>query len=175
MLDRASILCVGTTGMLAPFTRVLLKRGARVHAIARTQRSLDGLARGLSEPDLSRLATTACDYRDSKGFARALEAIEGPVTHCVCWIHSPAQEPMRAVVGRFPTADTLRVLGSTAPAFSDPPCRTVWLGSMLEGGARRWLTHEEISGGVYDAMVSGRTSSHVGDWAGDQIGDQSGV
>lgn len=166
VLQRASVLCVGTTGMLAPLTRALLKQGARVHAIARTQHSLDGLAQGLSEPQTHRLVTTACDYRDAEGFAQALDAIQGPITHCVCWVHTPAEVPMRTVVGRFPDTDILRVLGSTTEAPSNMPYRIVRLGAMAQGGARRWLTHDEISRGVYDALVSERANSHVGDHSG---------
>lgn len=159
----ADLLCIGTTGMLAPCVRSLIARGHRVACIARTQASLDALSRSVEAHDL--LTTHASDYRDLEAFERVLGSIGFTPAAAICWVHSPAEPVLDLVRGRFPSIDLLRVVGSSTQiprvdtAAHD---RTVRLGFVIEDGQSRWLTNEEISDGVLGAFVSGASVSTVG-------------
>ena len=146
--------------MLASCTRHLLEEGWHVHAIARDQAKLDALRDG----GVCSVSTYACDYRDFEQFERAIDHAPGPVDAVLCWIHDSGRAALGVLLDRFSGVDVLRVVGSGG---GTPPERIgnerlVELGFIIEGGASRWLTHDEISDGVHDALVSGRTMSIVG-------------
>lgn len=163
-LNPINILCVGTTGMLSGMTQALVSRGNRVHVIARTSSSFDRCASGVSEEHRDRLVLHRCDYGHPEAWSRALDEIPDPIDAAVCWIHSSAPQAFKQVVQRFPRADILRVgSSSTSPTEAETwPYRTVILGSVREGEASRWLTHDEISEGVLDAFLSDDKVSVVG-------------
>ena len=163
-----NILCIGTTGMLTGLTRSLVQSGNRVHAIARTQHSLDRCAAGVAEEYRDRLVLHACDYGDPDTWARTLDEIPDPIDGVVCWVHSSAPDAFERVIERFEHADILRVSPSaTSPIDAmEHSHRTVILGSSHASDTSRWLTHGEISQGVADAFWGGEKVSVVGSLEG---------
>ena len=97
------------------------------------------------------------------------------VVLAVAWIRSDAPEAALAAARRT-AGPFFHVLGSAAadPARPDPgrrarfealpglAYREVILGFVSEGGRSRWLTDEEISRGVLEAVAAGRPRAVVG-------------
>ena len=154
--------------MLAGMTCSLVQSGARVHAIARTTESLEQCAARIDPALQSQFTTQRSDYADEHAWTHALEQahaqLEGPVDSVICWIHSSAPSAFDQVLERFPNADVLRVLPSrsTMHMQENLPYRTATLGFEIDTLATRWLTHAEISSGIYSAFRSGQRTSIVG-------------
>lgn len=161
----ADLLCIGTTGMLAGCVRSLIADGHRIACLARTPSRPQSLADSIPDAATSRLSTHPCDYRDLTHLAKVLDALGFEPSAAICWVHAPAEPVLKLIRSRFPSIDLLRVVGSSTSIPQIPgetPCRIVRLGFIIEGGGARWLSHEEISEGVYQAFVSGATDSIVG-------------
>ncbi|MGJ8637532.1 MAG: hypothetical protein ACSHX5_11865 [Phycisphaerales bacterium] len=158
---QGTIISIGTSGMLSACTHKLLERGNRIHLICRNPEQLRAqIPSSLSE----KLTSSACDYHDEQAFVHALESAPEPVVAVIGWIHSSAPKAWDAVLENHADADCLKVVGSSNTPIDATPNRTrlVTLGFIIENGSSRWLTHQEISQGVYDAFISGRISSIVG-------------
>jgi len=106
--------------------------------------------------------------------------IAGAIELAVTWIHSDAPEAPEAIadvvaMGKRP-CKLYDVLGS---AFYNPTAETsnrdeiirnhqsiaynpIYLGFILEADSSRWLTNEEISSGVIEAIRSGAVDTTVG-------------
>ena len=156
-------LVVGATGMLAELTRGLAGRGHRVTSIARRPSALgDGVT------------PVAQDYRDAEGLSAALSRAaeeRGPIELAVCWIHADAPAAPHIVADAIaPGARLLQVFGTRVWPLDVVPVhlayRQVLLGS-IEG---RWLTHDEISSGVLEAVDADRPLSVVGE-RNEQVSD----
>ena len=161
----SDLLCIGTTGMLAPCVRALIAREHRVACIARTQASLDALAQSFSPDRRALLNIHPGDYRDVDGFERVLSSIGFTPVAAICWVHTPAEPVLDLVRGRYPAIDLLRVVGSSTDmptGTAGTTDRIVRLGFVIEGHRSRWLTDEEISDGVLRAFLSGERDSTVG-------------
>jgi NAD(P)-dependent dehydrogenase (short-subunit alcohol dehydrogenase family) len=158
--DRGTVICIGTSGMLASCTRRLIKDGWHVHAIARDQTKLDQLCAG-SEGFLT---TAASDYRKTKEFERELDEAPEPVTAVLYWIHSDGQEAIDLIENRYSKIDRCRVVGSAHRMVDsdETSSRIVQLGFVIEETGSRWLTHDEISDGTYQGFVSGDQRTLVG-------------
>jgi NAD(P)-dependent dehydrogenase (short-subunit alcohol dehydrogenase family) len=146
--------------MLAGCTRKLLDEGWRVHAIARSQRKLDALGAGSS----GLLTTASCDYHDLDAFERALVRAQAPVSAILYWIHSSGQDAIDLINARFADIDRCRVVGSEHRLMVNESSaeRIVKLGFVSTIEKSRWLTHDEISDGVFRAFVAGDTETIVG-------------
>lgn len=177
-MDTSHALVIGGTGMLRDATLDLARQGYAVTAIARRQARLDSLA--ADAPD--RIFPIALDYRDTVALAAAVEsavAERGPVTLAVTWIHSTAPDAPLAVANTLSgagvpfhyydvlgsaSADPSRLRPDEAALFQQLPGLTyheVILGFvLLPSGRSRWLTNEEISGGLLEAIASG-TARHI--------------
>jgi molybdopterin-guanine dinucleotide biosynthesis protein A len=153
------VLVVGGTGMLLPATMLLAQRGHPVTAIGRRSTSLGPGA------TLARV-----DYRESARFEAALaEAIEerGPIELAVCWIHTDAPEAPKIVAEALaPGARLVQVFGTRAWPLARPPVHVVYRQVLLGERDGRWLTHEEISSGVVEAVDADRPVTVVGDRRG---------
>jgi len=161
----ADLLCIGTTGMLAGCVRSLIADGHRIVCLARTPSRLEALADSIPDAAKSRLSTSPCDYRDLTHLAKVLDALRFEPTAAICWVHSPAEPVLELIRSGFPSLDLLRVVGSSTsiPEISgDTLSRVVRLGFVIDDDRSRWLSHEEISAGVYKAFVSGAKDSIVG-------------
>jgi molybdopterin-guanine dinucleotide biosynthesis protein A len=148
-------LVVGGTGMLAAATRALAARGHIVTSVARRPAELG-----------PGIAPVGLDYRASDDLAVALRRAvveHGPFELAVCWIHTDAPEAPAIVADALaPGARLVQVFGTRVWPLVDVPlhvaCRQVLLGEK-DG---RWLTHEEISAGVLEAVDADRPLHVVG-------------
>ncbi len=128
------------------------------------------------------------DYRRSELLGEEVDRVidlYGPVDLLLSWIHASAPEAFGVVASvierrtnRKEGGKTLwyEVLGSAVadPAAGEPErerllagysgidYRSIVLGFEIEGERSRWLTHDEISAGVIDAVHRGRRRSIVG-------------
>lgn len=175
-------LVVGGTGMLAGVVLHLAELGHTVSVVARRTTGLKTLinaAAGRPGP----INPIALDYRDTANLQTELSAAQkenGAISLAVCWIHSTAPVAHYAVArairpGTLPCR-YFRVRGSAAadPSVRDLPIegwflahpaleyREVILGFILTGGSSRWLTDEDISRGVIDAIKKDAPRSIVG-------------
>lgn len=169
MFDRyPHALVVGGTGMLRG-AALHLARTSVVSVIARDTGNLESLVRDSG----GWVRAISVDYRDTGALVAALRnSIErdSTIDLAVCWIHSDAPDALRAIVdtiGREAMPPKLfHVLGSgmtPARELSGVAHRTVMLGRIVEpGGGWRWLTNDEISRGVIDAIETNRETSVVG-------------
>ena len=156
--------------MLSGLCEALAGDGGRLSLVARRASAWGGAAASRFDGD----------YYDEAAFAAALDAAvaeNGPVDLAVTWIHTLKIAAPRRVAER--TAGRLfQILGSAAgdPARPEvlelgravadglPDCRLrqVVLGFRVEAGRSRWLTDDEISGGVLAAIRADRPLSVIG-------------
>lgn len=159
-------LLVGTTGMLAHAARWVIDRSQKSFLVARHASAVGELVSSTAVFPLD------LDYRDTSVFMRGLEqsgALAG-TDLAVLWIHDSGAEAARALdevlAGNSGLIVTVR--GSQrlsklagAPAHERRTTGgavrrvTVTLGSKPQGGGRRWLTWDEMSNGVIDAICAG--------------------
>jgi molybdopterin-guanine dinucleotide biosynthesis protein A len=152
-------LVVGGTGMLAPATRALAERGHVVTSIAR--RAAD-LGPGVNSVEL--------DYRDVEAvvscLARATQS-RGPIELAVCWIHTDAPEAPRIVAEALaPGARLVQVFGTRVWPLTGVPLHVAYRQVLLGSSDDRWLTHEETSAGVLEAVDADRPLTVVGERPG---------
>ena len=145
--------------MLATTTRALADRGHAVTCIARRAADLgDGVR---VEP---------VDYRDPVALhdvlARSTEA-RGPLELAVCWIHTDAPEAPRIVADALaPGAQLVQVFGTRVWPLSGVPLHVAYRQVLLGSAEGRWLTHDEISAGVLEAVGTDRPVTVVSDRPG---------
>jgi hypothetical protein len=161
-------LIVGGTGMLSGLTRALAGDGGRLSLLSRHASAFPGVD-GFD-----------CDYYDEAGFRAALDAATaraGPIDLAVAWFHT-LQLPAPRLLAERVSGRLFQVLGSAtadpshrerlamarAVAADFPLCavRQIVLGFRIEAGRSRWLTDDEISGGVLDAVRSDRAHTIIG-------------
>jgi hypothetical protein len=160
-------LVVGGSGMLDGVCRGLAERGHDVSVVARGSERLEALR---SE----RITPVQVDYGDLTAFEAALQAAideRGSIGFAVCWIRSWQPDSLRLVAGllREGTAlyHVLGTSGSPAAELEGVDYRVVRLGRGTTGlrppgrrplassaadRAGRWLTNDEISAGVLEAI-----------------------
>ena len=121
-----------------------------------------------------------CDYHDEEAFGRALAAAaehNGPVDLAVAWFHTLKIAAPRLLAEQV-RGRMFQVLGSgvadpahphrlataavVADGLTDCRLRQVVLGFRLVDGRSRWLTNDEISAGVLEAVRSDRPLSLIG-------------
>ena len=149
-------LVVGGTGMLAALTCGLAAGGHQVTSVAR---HATRLGEGVTP--------VAQDYRGTEGLSAALaRAIEerGPIELAVCWIHTDAPRAPRIVADVLaPGARLVQVFGTRVWPLEHVPLHLAYRQVQLGSVDGRWLTHEEISSGVLDAVDADRPLSVVGE------------
>lgn len=160
--------------MLAAATRQLALGGAQVLCVARSRARLDALE-AWAQARSAHLSGVAADYRSLDALCQQL-APWAPFDLGVFWIHSAApQAPERLarliqgrlihVLGSASASPTSDLEGSRAPFEALEGLRTyqqVVLGFVPGPQGARWLTHQEISQGVLDALASPKPLSIVG-------------
>lgn len=104
----------------------------------------------------------------------------GPIENAVSWIHSHA-ENAHEVIGKILNSQNIKsdyfhILGSSYynpdrlsseteeffSAYGNISYKKIILGFKIENGISRWLTDEEISKGVYQAVISGENEFKIG-------------
>lgn len=161
-------LVVGGTGMLRGVSEHLARRGA-VSVVGRSERVL-------SMP----VHPIRVDWSDTAALERALRdavASWGPIRLAVCWIHSTAPEApfvvARAAADEASPVEYVQVFGSSADTEMAPKEEwrrrlSAWPGIryrrvILGRHGDRWLTNEEISAGVIDALSRPEDVVQVGE------------
>jgi hypothetical protein len=168
------VLVVGGTGMLRGATEHLRELHEIVSVVART-RSVPGTEALL------------LDWRDPGALEAALEAsrrAHGSFEMALCWVHSSAPDAPRIVAEAVRPGTLYQVFGSAAD--SGNPVKRRWQRELsgLPGldyrtillGRRgaRWLTDEEISRGVIEAVDSARRHHVVGEVDREREGERDG-
>lgn len=167
-------LVVGGTGMLRQVAMEL----SRTHRVSVVARDAGRLAELRQEVKPGVICPIAQDYRNLPALRAAMRAAErefGPIRLAVLWA---PDEVAAAVAGELKTdARLLRVLGSRAiEPSADPDAarrrtlvggvrpeyQEVILGFVVSHGGARWLTRDEISGGVLQAIADGSPRHIVG-------------
>jgi len=157
-------LVVGGTGMLAGLTRALAERGHAVTSVARRAVQLG-----------SGVVSLPLDYGDDEHLAGGLcEAIasRGPLELAVCWVHTDAPAVPAAVADALaPGARLVQVFGTRIWLLADVPLHVAYRQVLLGSVGDRWLTHEEISDGVLEAVDADRPLWVVGERSERQVSD----
>ena len=175
-------LVVGGTGMLWDVSMYLAEKYDMVSVIARNSYRLNSLWEEASENDL-RINPLQLDYKDEEHVEQCIkDAIEqhGPIDLVVAWIHEEADEASATI------ADVLEKQGQPFKYFdiwgfiasSDNETETereddlqetknliyrkIVLGFVIEDDQSRWLTNEEISEGVIQAIEKDQPLHVVG-------------
>lgn len=164
-------LVIGGSGMLAGTALWLAEVGYHVSIIGRDAEKMSRL----TEQASARLSAILVDYRDDLRLKEALQrsiVIHGDFDLVVAWIHSDAADALPCVLSALRGGtDVFHVLGSRANSsgvrnrltITEDVCyHQVQLGFQVVNGERRWLTHEEIAGGVVEAIQGNKTYHAVG-------------
>ncbi|WP_404353221.1 short-chain dehydrogenase [Exiguobacterium aurantiacum] len=164
-------LVIGGSGMLAGTVLWLAEVGYHVSIIGRDAENMSRL----TEQSPGRLSAVLVDYRDDLRLKEALRrsmAIHGDFDLVVAWIHSDAADALPCVLSVLRGGtDVFHVLGSRSNSSDvrngltipeDVRYHQVQLGYQVEKGERRWLTHEEIAGGVVEAVQEKKPLYSVG-------------
>jgi NAD(P)-dependent dehydrogenase (short-subunit alcohol dehydrogenase family) len=170
-------LVIGATGMLAETARTFAREGHTVSAVARTKKNLIELVKQ-TQVDDGVINPVALDYTETDALSQKLtEAITilGPIDTAVCWIHKDAPQALPAV-GAILQAQAapcrlFHILShnkgvgkadSLVTEAKNISYRTITLGYKVEGAARRWLTDDEISWGILEAIYENRIEAVIG-------------
>lgn len=153
-------LILGGTGMLAGVAAALLDDGWFVVMPSR-RRPSEPVTNGNGRGDAR---WVKADWTVPAALADASrEALGEPADLLVAWVHrevrtgvlravSPLLAPRAPVVEVHGSASANPVGGCPDPILDGHPTQQVVLGYVRHAGRTRWLTHEEISHGVLDAV-----------------------
>lgn len=177
-MSERTALVLGGTGMLKGCADELVAQGWRVVLPCRRPEGVLGTAataalRGRGHVPRQRVAVAADWTRPAELADRVRAVVDGPADLLVAWVHASYREPvLRAVAPLLaPGAPVVEVHDSGAiqpvrgvpdPVVEGHPTQQVVLGFARHGGGTRWLSHEEASVGVLEAVrraVDGRPPS----------------
>ncbi len=162
--------------MLKELALKLNKEGQTVSVIGRNLTKLKRVQEQAEHP--AKLHIISADYTNAEYFINKVSKISGqrPVQKVVAWFHETGYHTLQEMCNLFSSVqrrewELIHVKGSRAgnPAQNFSPktgllCtyKQVILGHVMEKDHMRWLTHSEISSGVYEAMHSPRATSNIG-------------
>jgi hypothetical protein len=168
--------------MLKKVSQFLAAHDNTVSVISRTQSELNALKQEAMKSE-GKINPLALDYRDQDNLKEQLEdaiAEFGGITLVVNWMHSDAidsSEIIAEVLNRTsPFCRYFQVLPSEPDdvrrghAYYDDPFkhldkvlyRKIILGIADEDGVSRWLSDDEISNGIIDALRNDRKDAVIG-------------
>ncbi len=164
-----NVLIIGGTGMLFQASAYLAENSEQLMLISRKLPK-----QRLHSSKI--VAFESVDYYDESKFRDAVKTIirsSGKITHVLCWMHSDALPPLKTLLELAAGSVFWHVKGSSSynPAKTDDVTsvmknsvdyREIILGFKMENGMSRWLTNEEISSGVIDAIKSGVKREVIG-------------
>ena len=159
----------------------IARKSARFTAVARTRKSLNALAHDIGPVSERQHSYIDLDWNDQDQFltvlSNRLSRHESP-SLVVAWLHNASFGPRlaNALSERGSPCVFYQILGSAgrgpsseAAALKDHieghsilAYRQVILGFMREESLSRWLTNDEISDGVLDAISAGQSSYVIG-------------
>ena len=172
MMAKPHALIVGGTGILRGMVDRLIGAQWQVSLISRRASTFAHGQSGVTGHD--------CDYHQTEAFAGAIDNARsacGPIALAVGWFHTlKIDAPRRlaeavgaqAIPGRFflvlgsavadPAAPhRLKLAAAVATGLPNCGLRTVVLGFEIMGRGSRWLSDDEISNGVWNAIASDRS------------------
>jgi hypothetical protein len=170
-------LVVGGTGMLKDVTLWLVKLEYHVSVIGRTKNKFSRIQNEVADP--KQLTFLQLDYTNTNILKEKLTsaiAKNGPIELVVAWIHSTAPNALQTITEIVSTTnpnqwELYQILGSSSKIINPNNKeriaghflkRYVQLGFIIENGHSRWLTHEEISAGVIQAICTKKPVTQVG-------------
>ncbi|MER5260980.1 hypothetical protein ABTZ99_02700 [Actinosynnema sp. NPDC002837] len=173
-MSERTALVLGGTGMLKGCAEELLAQGWQVVLPSRRPEGVLGSAakaalRGrahvphVSGAEGSRVAVAADWARPAELADRVREVMDQPADLLVAWVHAsyrdavlravaPLLAPHAPVVEVHDSGAIQAVRGVPDPALDGHPTQQVVLGFVRHGGSTRWLSHEEASVGVLEAV-----------------------
>lgn len=166
-------LVIGGTGMLAKVSIWLSENGYHVSAIGRNPEKMQRLL----DQNPAQLTPVLVDYTNTKELAEQLQHVQqqnGPIHLVVAWIHSTGTRVIPCLTESLPRLqmwDLFHVNGSSSN-LEDIKTKTavpqyigyhqILLGFKIESGSSRWLTHDEISDGVIEAIRENKSTQMIG-------------
>jgi len=173
------ILIIGGTGMLQDVAGYFTAQGYYVTVLARNAGRIFTLKKKyITQP--GKIIPIAQDYRDWKTSVQKIkEVIEmtGPVEIAVLWIHDAGEifsgKLKELLFTHNPRTKVYQLLGSASVhpisltnsrwknKYPDR-YREIYLGYVRNGNSSRWLTDEEIAGGVIKAIENDETYYTIG-------------
>lgn len=172
MIQLKHALVIGGTGMLAQATLELSRNGYRVSVIGRSEQKMQQLL----DQNRNQLMPVFVDYSNTKAFAAELIKIQqqGPIQLIIAWIHASGSNVIPCLSEILPASvpcKLVHVTGSSSKLYRfqvnvDFPDQIsyhqVQLGFKFENGVSRWLTDEEISTGVINAVQDNKSYQVIG-------------
>ncbi|MFZ4451080.1 short-chain dehydrogenase [Salibacterium aidingense] len=177
-MNPGHVLVFGGTGMLAKATGWMTKHATRTVVFGRNQGRLDYLMKSYNSHGLE---IRNLDYTDTEALKHEIKSAymqHGPIDMVVAWIHSTAPAAIQTIKQQISYLQGrrhwtfLHIKGSandlTSIITSDPDnsanchVKEVRLGFIYNGSFSRWLTNEEISDGVIQAIKEEKDITVVG-------------
>jgi len=183
-MNKKHALVVGGTGMLKNVSLVLAKDGYIVSIIARDKIRLNKLVEEAKIAD-GRIVPIALDYKDDNKLKESIQSTireNGIISLAVIWIHSIAPNALNIVASLVGNSDEkclfyniqgsidISVLAKQKDVvikkfqvFPNLDYHQIILGHIKEtNGSSHWLTNNEISKGVLEAIFNSKQSFIVG-------------
>jgi len=163
------MLIIGGTGMLKEASEYFIKKENQVTLVARNSQKLEAFKNKF--PD-KKVSTIAIDYTNTENFIQQIKTHFEHTSICkkvVCWMHSSGNNALHELINLMNSYSTSKIaiqfyhiLGSAsrspkenqwgAKQFSHLQYHIIILGFKRAGNYSRWLTHNEISEGVIQAV-----------------------
>jgi NAD(P)-dependent dehydrogenase (short-subunit alcohol dehydrogenase family) len=170
-------LIIGGTGMLSRVSLWLLDNGYHVSIIARNSGRMERLIEKTNFK--SHITPIFVDYTNSKDLQEKVRHVikqNGSIHLVVAWIHSIAEDALPTITEEVSKQrnewNLFHVLGSSSnletiklkvAVPNNCIYHQVQLGFLIEGIHSRWLTNQEISDGVIEAMKTREQVFTVGE------------
>ncbi|MDG5788400.1 short-chain dehydrogenase [Evansella sp. AB-P1] len=169
-------LIVGGTGMLSDVSLSLVEEGYHVSIVARNSSRMNQLIKASNNG--SRITPVFVDYRNSDELRKNVKDVlqkNGPVEIIITWIHSVAKNALDIIMKEASnqnkkcylyhivgSSTDLKALNNKVAVPNNCSYHHIKLGFSIENKRSRWLTQEEISNGVIEAIHSNKCSHIVG-------------
>lgn len=167
------ILVIGGSGMLKKACLEYTQEGNRVFVIARKKSKKLALLKREFMRFSAYLFAMESDYNDSPTFRETLVSIPFSLHLVISWIHSSSVLSHLQIIQTLRPQHYFQLLGSSdlgylkrtlKESFCYPTTQTyqIVLGHIKEKTEQRWLTHDEISCGITNAVKKRSSLSIIG-------------
>ncbi len=167
------VLVIGGAGMLRKACLEYAQQRNRVFVIARRKSKKLALLKRESMSFSACIFAMESDYNDYSAFLETLVSIPPSLHLVISWIHSSSALSHLQIIQTLRPQHYFRLLGSSdlehlkrslRESFCCPLTQTyqIVLGHIKEKTEQRWLTHDEISYGVINAVKKRSSLSIIG-------------
>lgn len=172
------VLIFGGTGMLSQATGWITEKASYTIVFGRNRQRLNRLREKYWQPGLE---IQELDYTNIEALKSAIKTTymqHGTINMVVAWIHSTApdaiptimkqiselqkEEQWSLIVIKGSSDDLSRITTAGKNIPNNCNVKEVQLGFKFDGSVSRWLTHQEISEGVNQAIESDKIKTVVG-------------